>query len=200
MKVDLQSSENLRAEPPLATAVRSSMILSSRQTLRDLGFYDRYLACLTPAERAMIDDLVGGVWVPVAVIHAHYLACDRIGLSIAEQLEMGRGLSSRMHKPVFAVGVRLAGAAGVTPWHLARQAQKMWPRMYEGGAFTFAQLGPKEGRVDILGFPPAAIGYCRVAWRGVILGGTELFSTRAYVNEIAASCTATRLAYRVSWA
>ena len=193
-------AESARAPVPLAKAVRTSMIASSRQSLRDLGLYARYLDCLTPAERTLIDEVVVGTWCPISVIYTHYEACDRLGLTVAETVEMGRGLSNKMHKPVFAVGVRLAGAAGMTPWHLAKQAEKMWPRMYDGGAFTTALLGPKEGRIEILGFPPAAISYSRIAWRGVILGATELFSRRAYVNEIPAACTSINLAYRVSWA
>jgi hypothetical protein len=192
--------ESARAPVPLAKAVRTSMIASSRQSLRELGLYERYLAALSAADRALIDGVVVGTWCPISVIYTHYEACDRMGLTVAETLEMGRSLSNRMHKPVFAVGVRLAGAAGMTPWHLAKQGEKMWPRMYDGGAFTTTLLGPKEGRIEIMGFPPAVIPYSRIAWRGVILGATELFSTRAYVNEIPRACTSTNLAYRVSWA
>jgi hypothetical protein len=193
-------TESARAPVPLARAVRTSMIASSRQSLRERGLYERYLECLTPTERTLIDEVVVGTWCPISIIYTHYTACDRLGLTVAEALEMGRSLSNKMHKPVFAVGVRLAGAAGMTPWHLAKQAEKMWPRMYEGGSLMTTLLGPKEGRIEILGFPPAAIPYSRIAWRGVILGATELFSRRAYVNEIPAACTAVNLAYRVSWA
>ena len=168
--------------------------------LRERGWFERYDAELTPDDRSTMDTLVPGVWVPIALIRAHYIAIDRIGLTVAEQLEMGHGLSERMHKPVLAVGVRLANAAGVTPWTLASQATKMWPRAYDGGAFLFDALGPKEARVVIAGFPCADLRYCRIAWRGILLGGTELFSRRAYVNDIPSQMTALNLAYRISWA
>lgn len=183
-----------------AKAGRASMIASSRQTLRALGHYDRYLACMTPAERTTIDQAVAGMWVPIATICAHYEVCERLGLSVGQQIEMGRHLSKRMHHPVFAVGLRLVGAAGVTPWHLARQAEKVWPRMWDGGAFVVSNLGSKEALIEIVGFPPAVIPYSRISWRGVILGGAELLSRRAYVNEIPARCSATSLGFRLSWA
>jgi hypothetical protein len=105
-----------------------------------------------------------------------------------------------MHKPVFDVALRLAGALGVTPWTLAEQAVKMYGRAYNAGALLVEQLGPKEGRFEVLGFPCADLRYCRNAWRGIVLGATEMFSTRAYVNEVPARNGPYRLSYRVSWA
>jgi hypothetical protein len=183
-----------------AKAGRASMIFSSRQALRELGHHDRYMASITSVERAIIDEVVPGMWVPISTICAHYEVCERIGLTVAEQIEMGRHLSKRMHHPVFAVGLRLAGAAGVTPWHLARQGEKVWSRMWDGGAFVVSHLGSKEALIEILGFPPAMIPYSRVSWRGVILGGAELLSRRAYVNEVPARCSSTSLGFRLSWA
>ena len=168
--------------------------------LRERGWFERYEALLSAEDRAALNAIVPAVWVPVTMIRAHYVACDRLEMTVSEQLAMGHGLSNRMHKPVFAVSVRLANAAGVTPWTLAAQATKMWPRMYDGGAFVTEQLGPKEARVEILGFPCADLRYCRTAWRGIILGGAELFAQRAYVSDIASMSDALTLCYRVSWA
>jgi hypothetical protein len=184
----------------LASRVRSTLIASSRAMLRENGWFERYAAHLTEEDRSAMDTLVPGVWVSIGLIRTHYIAIDRLGLTVAEQLSMGHGLSERMHKPVLAVGLRLANAAGITPWTLATQAVKMWPRAYDGGAFVVEQLGPKEAQVTIAGFPCADIRYCRIAWRGILLGGTELFSRRAYVNDVPHRMTATNLTYRVSWA
>ncbi len=173
--------------------------MSSRSMAREMGIFDRYEAELSKEDRTEMDALVPG-WVPVSLIHAHYMALDRLALPLETQLTLGRGLSNRMHKPLFDVALRLAGAMGVTPWTLAEQAVKMFPRAYDGGALLIQQLGPKEARFEVLGFPLAEITYCRNAWRGIALGATELFASRAFVNETPSLCGPTRLGYRISWA
>jgi hypothetical protein len=183
---------------PVATRVRSTIIMSSRLMVREFGFFERYEAELSPADRLTLDALVVD-WVPVAILRAHYSALDRLGLPVETQLRLGQGLSNRMHKPVFDVALRLAGALGVTPWTLAEQAVKMYGRAYDGGALLVQQLGPKEARFEVLGFPCADLDYCKNAWRGIVLGATEMFSTRAYVHELRAQGGPNRLAYRVSW-
>jgi hypothetical protein len=52
----------------------------------------------------------------------------------------------------------------------------------------------------VLGFPCADLEYCRNAWRGIVLGATELFAKRAYVHAVPALGGPNRLSYRVSWA
>ncbi len=183
----------------VATRVRSTIIMSSRLMVREFGFFERYEAELSPADRLTLDALVVD-WVPVALLRAHYSALNRLGLPVDTQLELGQGLSNRMHKPVFDVALRLAGALGVTPWTLAEQAVKMYGRAYDGGALLVQQLGPKDARFEVLGFPCADVDYCKNAWRGIVLGATEMFATRAYVHAVPAMSGPNRLSYRVSWA
>jgi hypothetical protein len=187
-----------RATVPLATRVRSTFLLSSRAMLKEIGEYDRYLARLAPDDRTALDEVVQG-WIPVPLIRRHYVACDEMGLSHEQMLGLGRGLYRRMHEPIFGVAVRLAGGLGVTPWTLAEQAVRMWHRSFEGGDVLVEQLGPKEARFELLGFPYADIPYCRAGWQGILLGATELFSRRAYVRERRSS-VANGLMFRLSWA
>jgi hypothetical protein len=65
---------------------------------------------------------------------------------------------------------------------------------------NYCDAGGKEARVEIVGWPCARIAYCRVAMRGLLVGQTELFCTKAYASEVTSLCTATSLAYRVAWA
>ena len=190
----------LPATTPVAREVRGTLIVTSLQMLRERGLIDRYRGLVDPAVRDEILGVVAATWVPVELIAAHYTACDQLGFTVPELLELGRGLTSRLHQPVFKVAVKLAGAAGVSPWALEPLLPRVWERMYRGGAIETTQLGPKDARVVIRGFPCASIAYSRIAWRGVLLGGVELFASRVYVNEITGACDATTLAYRVSWA
>lgn len=188
------------APTPLAREVRGTLIVTSLQMLRERGLIDRYRGFVEPETLRAIEGVIAATWVPVELIVAHYRACDRLGFTVAELIDLGRGLTSRLHRPVFKVLVNLAGAAGVTPWAIAPQLPKIWDRMYRGGAIETIQLGPKDARVEIRGFPCAGIAYSRIAWRGVLLGGVEIFASRAYVSEIPAQCDATTLTYRMSWA
>src|SRR3954470_11808264 len=79
-----------------ASRVRSTLIASSRAMLRERGWFERYAAYLNDDDRTAMDTLVPGVWVSTALIRAHYIAIDRVGLTVGEQLEMGHGLYERM--------------------------------------------------------------------------------------------------------
>jgi hypothetical protein len=188
------------APTPLAREVRGTLIVSSLQMLRERGLFDRYRRFVEPAVLPAIEAVVAPTWAPVDLIVAHYRACDQLGFTVHELVDLGRGLTRRLHRPVLKVMLSLAGAAGVTPWTLAPQLPKIWGRMYRGGAIETIAVGPKDARVEIRGFPCAGIPYSRIAWRGVLLGGVELFASRAYVSEIPDGCDATSLSYRVSWA
>jgi hypothetical protein len=183
----------------LATEVRGTLIVSSVTMLRERGLLERYRGAVSPDLRDRILEVTAASWVPVGYIVAHYEACDRFDFTTTELIALGREFTQKLHRPIIEVVLRLAGAAGVTPWTLAEQLPRIWDRMYRGGSVEATKLGPKEARIDIRGFPCAHIRYSRVAWRGVLLGGTELFSQRAFVAEIPSRCNSTSLAYRVSW-
>lgn len=167
--------------------------------LREIGVYDRYEALLTSDDRQALDAVVPG-WMSVSLIRRHYFACDALSLPLDQLLFLGKSLYRRMHEPVFGIAVRLAGELGVTPWTLAAQAVRMWHRAFDGGDILIEQLGPKEARFELLGFPYADIPYCRVAWRGILLGATELFSRRAFANESERRGGPNTIVYRLSWA
>ena len=61
------------------------------------------------------------------------------------------------------------------------------------------RFGPKDVRVDFVGEPFAAIRYFRVAYRGFLQAGCELFSRRVNVAELDSFRSASTLAYRIAW-
>jgi hypothetical protein len=75
-----------------------------------------------------------------------------------------------------------------------------WRRCWEGGEVSVVKLGPKEARVEIVGWPCAATTYCRVACRGMLAAIVDPFCSKAYVREDTARCGAMRLGYVVAWA
>ena len=76
----------------VAKRFRSTWIISSHQTLRASGLFEQYRASLSVAYGEQLLAIVAGVWLPIAVARAHYEACDHLGLSLEEQLGMGRAV------------------------------------------------------------------------------------------------------------
>jgi hypothetical protein len=96
--------------------------------------------------------------------------------------------------------VKLAAGTGVTPWTVFAQARRFWDRAFQGSGVSVSKLGPKEARMEIVGWPLARIEYTRVSFRGILVSLTRRFCTRVYVTEVAAMCTDTSAAYRAAWA
>lgn len=183
----------------MATRVRSTWIASSLQALRERGLYERYAASLNPVFVETITTCVAGVWLPIGAAIAHYEACDRLDLSAREQIAMGTQVMRHTHKNVLAMAIRLATRAGESPWSIFAQSQRLWDRVWDGGAIGVTKTAPREVRMELVGWPCARFGYCRVSMRGVVVGITELFCQEAHVNEIPSLRSSTSFAIRVSW-
>jgi hypothetical protein len=182
------------------TAFKSTWLTASLETLRARGHFPRYLENLEPAYHEVILNSIAGTWVPVAVCLAHYRACDALGLSVSEQLEIGRGVLDRLKRTIFSLAFRIAREAGVTPWTMLKSFPAEFERQWRGGACGVFQLGPKDARLEFIGFPVAAIPYARIALRGMAIALCELVCTRCYVHDVRELCNDTVIAYRIAWA
>jgi len=185
---------------PMASQFRSTWLTSSLRALRDRNLLDAYLRNLPTKYHDKVLGSVAGVWYPVEVAVAHYEACDALGLTSADQLEMGRTVTQFAHRTSYSLALRLATEVGVTPWACFAMQHRLWTQVWVGGAVGTFKLGPKEARVEIVGWPCSRIAYCRVAMRGLLVGQTELFCSKAFAREIPSLCTPTSLGYRVAWA
>ena len=183
-----------------ARRFRSTWLTASQATLRDKGRSDAYEAALDPAFRERILGAVPGVWLPMEVAYAHYAACDSLGLSGSELLEMGATATRRAHATTLAFITRLARGVGVTPWTVLAQAPRLWSNTCDDGEVGVLRLGPKEARVEFVGFPLAALKYNRVTMRGIVLAVAELFCAKAYAKEIPSLCSSRAIGMRLSWA
>jgi hypothetical protein len=189
-----------REKVPATQHFRSTWLCSSLRSIRDRGLYDEYVQNLDPVHREAVESSVVGTWLPIEVAVAHYRACDALMLSVPEMLTIGREATNQVHGTLLGTFVRLAKGAGVTPWTVLGRLDELWRRIWLGGGLEIMQLGPKEARVYIAGWPCAGSGYCRIALRGVIPAVTDLFCTRSYAREINSLRTPDALAYTLSWA
>jgi hypothetical protein len=188
-----------RGRIPPVTLVRSTLLVSSLRSVRSRGLFEHYLALLPQEHHETVRSTIAGVWLPVRVALAHYEACDGLGLTSEEQLAIGREVGAAIQGTFMGTMVKMAKGAGVTPWAIFSQYQKLWDRLLDGGAIEVTKVAPKEMLLECINLPLVRIPYFRTAFRGVNIGGCELFSRRAYANEIPAMCSSTSLGIRVSW-
>jgi hypothetical protein len=185
-----------RSEP--VRHVRSTIIASGIKALREHRRFDEYAAALDPAHRDVLVTTVAGAWLPVDLAVIHYRACDAIQLTHDETVAIGLEVGARAHESVLHTVKRIASGAGVTPWTLAAQYDRLYPRMFDGGAFRIVRLGPKDGVIEISHCPLADSAYFRSAFCGVNLAGMNLVSTKAYVR-LQSRPAPHAFAIRLSW-
>ncbi|HEY2511604.1 MAG TPA: hypothetical protein VGI39_12135, partial [Polyangiaceae bacterium] len=100
-----------RPLPPV-THIRSTQLAASVLALRAHGHFDRYIKGLPVRFHEPVLRSVAGTWLPIEVGVAHYRAAEALGLSVEEQMEMGRGVAQRIQSGLLGTLVRLAKNAG----------------------------------------------------------------------------------------
>jgi hypothetical protein len=188
-----------RNRVPMATQFRSTWLAGSLYAMRERGLYDRYVAALNPDYVETITQSVAGIWLPIDVAMAHYEACDRLDLAARDQIELGALVMRHTHGTILSVAMRLAARSGLTPWTIFGQSQRLWDRSWVGAAVGVWKTGPREVRIELVGFPCARFTYCRVALRGILVVLTELFCDKAYVSDIPNLWSSTSVGFRVAW-
>jgi hypothetical protein len=189
-----------RDRVPMGTEFKSTWLSGSLGVVKAHGHYERYLERLPKQYHEPILHSVAGTWLPAIVAVEHYRAIDSLGISTPERIEWGKEITRRLQKTIFSVGFHAARDAGVTPWSMLKVFPVQFMREWRGGGTAVFKLGPKDARVEVVGFPIAPIAHCRTGLRGVIGGMCELVCTKCYVSEIRELCTDTTLGYRVAWA
>src|ERR1035441_5912286 len=150
----------------VATRIRTTLLVSSLQSLRKRGSVDAYMRLL-PAEHHMtINSMIAGQWLPMAVGLAHYDACQGLGISQPEVVAIGREVGDKIQGTFLATMVRMAGQVGATPWTALSFVGRLYDRLFQGGGgVTVIKLGPKDARVEFIGMPVARVPYYRMADR-----------------------------------
>jgi hypothetical protein len=185
-----------RIHPP--KSIRSTLIASSLRAIRERALFDAYLANLDDVWRDIPTRAIAGTWLPIAAALAHYTSCDRLGFTVHEQIAIGREVGDRIHGTFLGTMIRGAKNAGVTPWVALAQTERLYERLFDGGACSVTKVGPKDARVELVANPCLAIPYFRNAMRGLWAVALEFFCEKAYITEIGRSATSYRV--RAAWA
>jgi hypothetical protein len=178
------------------THVRSTIIVSSIQAIRDAGHGERYASLVAPEVRERLLGLGAPAWLPIELGEAHYAACDALGLRIDEI----HGIAARV-APVHASGATLlARVSGISPWTVLSNAPRFWARMYEGADLRVHEDGPRDARIVIAGQPLARVGYWRIGFAGVLRALTQSLAIRVHVTDrVAPGSDAPTVTFAMAW-
>jgi hypothetical protein len=184
---------------PTATQIRSTLLVSSQQSLRSRGLYEPYLALLEAGDRKVLTELVAGVWCPIEIGVAHYEACERLGLPNPTLLAIGHEVEARMRASILFHFLRITREAGASPLSVLVRSRRFWDRVFVGSELGVFRLGPKDLRLEIAGFPFATLTYNRVTFRGIVESLMTPFCTKAFVRDAPEAQGATTIGWRVAW-
>jgi hypothetical protein len=181
------------------SAVRSTLVAAGAKSLRALGVYDRYLAALPETKRAALTMAVAGSWIPLDSMMVHYAACDALGLSDEQVVEIGRGVGSTIRDVSTAILKSLASGAGATPWTLFDAYGRIWSRVFLGGDASYVRHGPKDAVLLVRAFPIARFAYLRGTFCGVHERLFGIFCSKIYTQIVRTSLTEQGFDLRLSW-
>jgi hypothetical protein len=189
------------AEIPTATQIRSTVLMASLQALGEHGWIDEYKRAIAPEVLATIQtSAVGGAWLPIDIGAAHYGACDSLGISVLEQLEIGGAVVRRLQQTLLGALAKFARASGtVSPLTVLRRFNELHARSWVGSAGQVVEVGPKDLRLDVVGLPLFRIPYFRASYRGFLRAGAQLFAAHAFVSEVTTSGVEGAVSYRFAW-
>jgi hypothetical protein len=182
-----------------ATQIRSTLLVSSQQSLKARGLYERYMSFVAPDVRDTLAELVAGTWCPIAVGTVHYEACERLELPNDVLLAIGREVEERLRRSIVAPIARLSREAGATPLSVLVTSRRFWDRVFVGSELGVFQLGPKDLRLQIAGWPFAQITYNRVTFRGILEALVGPFCVKAFVSDAPEAAGPTTVGWRVAW-
>ena len=187
----------LRTAPTLRR-VRSTLLCSGLVELRARGLFDAYVRVLDPAAAPTLLGAVAGTWLELDVCMAHFTACDAV-VPPDVAFAIGGSSGKRVQQSALATLVRLATAAGATPWTILANYERLWARIFAGSRVTIEKAGPKVALIVHERLPLCRFAYFRQGLRGANDGALRLFATNLFVRELPQHTTATSMRYRVAW-
>lgn len=185
----------------VATRVRTTLLVSSLQSLRKRGLQERYLELLPVEHHSVVRSMIAGQWLPMRVAEAHYEACEALGIDRREVNAIGREVGDRIERTFLATMVSMVGSVGATPWTALSYVDRLYDRMFSGGGGAcIYKLGPKDAEFHFVGVPICRTPYFRSAMTGVVEVGVELFCTKAYAKEVPDAAPPMGAVLHVAWA
>jgi hypothetical protein len=189
---------------PLAgpvTAVRNTVVQSSIAQLKSLGHYQRYVRLIAPDVLEQLLGAVGPSWIPIALVEAHYEACDSMMLDDDELAALGRGVGSRLSGTSLVALAKTAREPDFDCWSLVGPLYRMWARLFVGGSVQVVKLGPTHKLIGQRGYSLNRFRYYRHAQLSVFLAVHEAVGIQLTALKVAHySPSRDEASFRLSWA
>jgi hypothetical protein len=184
---------------PPVTHLRGSLVVSGRGHLRATGAFGAYEANLSSDARAELEGVIAASWLPIRLAHAHFEALDRVGLDESTIVQNTNATATKLHGVFLTTAVKALGGAGATPEFVLAMADKLWVRLFQGGAVGVQKAGPKDARVVILGDPLVRYRYHRVGFRVHIAMALRHFTHQSYVREESSDLDRATISFLLQW-
>lgn len=183
-----------------ATHVRSTLLQSSLNSLRDAGHFDRYVALLDPVHKDAVLHTLAPTWLPVEVGVAHYGACDALKLDALQLRDIGERVGDRIQGTFLRTLTRGVRAMGVTPWTLLNHFDRLWGRLFQGGSVELTRTGPKDVTIEICGAVIPQFEYFRIGFSGVVRNGFKFVGVaHPHVNIVQWNATKDSFSMHAAW-
>jgi hypothetical protein len=177
--------DHLSTHGPTVTHMRGTMLVNSRENLRELGLFERYVTKLPEAACEQLQQVLATNWVPVELALAHYLALDELMLDPQQIAEMGARSAERVKDTFMGAALRIARDAGAdTYWMLLKQNPRIFDRMYQGGRVLVLQTGPKDVILENHGLPMASSRFFRGAYLAYMEAIGRAFAKVSFIKLV----------------
>jgi len=189
------------ANGPVVRNVRGSLLASSLHTLRELGYYDRYLMQLPERYRESVLFALASSWLPLEVAEAHYQACDALELDDNAIIGIGEAVAKRIMGTFLGTLFRKGRGIGAapTPWLVLGHYHRICERIVDGGKFTVFECGPKDAIVQTRGISLFRSRYFRTATLGMFRGGVGMFAKSCFARELPERSSRDTLTVSLRW-
>lgn len=191
--------QHLSATGPTVVQVRGSLLVSSLQTLRELGLYPRYIGHLPESLHEHVLFALASSWISCELALAHYGACDAMQLGEDELQAVGEHVAKRILGSFLATLLRGSRALGahVRPVAALQTYPRLWDRLLDGGACTVTQTGPKDAIIESRGVPMFRYSYFRAGYVSLIRGAGLMFGDTLYVKALRSTDSSMKIG--LSW-
>lgn len=139
-------------EGPHVTHVRGLLLTNAIDNFKRWGVYEAYMSALSDEGRTWLVSTLATSWVPIEAAVAHYRKTSTLGISDSSLEQAGERMAVRIAEMYLANGLKRGGGIEAFASVLGRN-DRMWERMYKGGACRVLRSGPAELLLEDYGNP-----------------------------------------------
>lgn len=176
--------EYISAQGERITHIRSTLVSSSIQTLKALGFLDRYLRALPKAYHEEMLAPHGPSWMAEEDAAIHYKACDDMQLADAELERLSETVAKTVGGLLMSTFTRSSRGADGDPWLSLSQTERLFSRLNQGGAVRIYRRTANEALFEVRGGRLYTIPYYELGHHALLRAAVLLFAKTAHVRTL----------------